>query len=128
MHHAFASGPLLACCPISCVRYQMLYLTARGIGLADGTRQYLASIKQGSDSLPTGPCFLSPSRTLESLHREVRPFDSRVVDLTAPYAEEAETEGAAPPWALAQSDQLHTCILAYVHTYMSHSGRLPRPR
>ena len=58
--------------------YQMLYLTARGIGMAGTTRDYLASIHQGDltekkteSKLPDGPCLLSPSGLIESLTREV---------------------------------------------------------
>ena len=69
--------------------YQMLYLTARGIGMAGTTRDYLASVQQDvlpSDGreaasssavgkhesrLPDGPCLLSPSGLIESLTREV---------------------------------------------------------
>ena len=51
--------------------YQMVYLTARGIGMAGTTREYLASIQQGEHMLPAGPCFLSPSRLIECFTREV---------------------------------------------------------
>ena len=54
----------------------MMYLTARGIGMATTTRDYLTSIEQGAESkqeskLPDGPCLLSPSGLIESLTREV---------------------------------------------------------
>ena len=57
----------------SCVAngYQMLYLTARGIGMATTTREYLESIDQEGCTLPPGPCLLSPSRLLESFTREI---------------------------------------------------------
>lgn len=51
--------------------YQMIYLTARGIGMATTTKEYLASIKQGDDRLPSAPVLLSPTRLIESLTREV---------------------------------------------------------
>jgi len=57
--------------------YQLLYLTARGIGMATTTREYLSSVRQESSggggrlALPPGPCILSPSRLIESLTREV---------------------------------------------------------
>ena len=57
--------------------YQMMYLTARGIGMAGTTRDYLASIQQGDPAskqeskLPDGPCLLSPSGLIESAIREV---------------------------------------------------------
>jgi len=51
--------------------YQMVYLTARGIGMATTTKEYLASIKQGEDMLPPAPVLLSPTRLIESLTREV---------------------------------------------------------
>jgi len=65
--------------------YQMVYLTARGIGMASTTREYLASIKQGEDVLPQGPCLLSPSRLFESLTREVirrNPEEFKIACLT----------------------------------------------
>lgn len=49
----------------------MLYLTARGIGMASTTREYLESIDQDGCTLPPGPCLLSPSRLIESFTREV---------------------------------------------------------
>ena len=69
--------------------YQMIYLTARGIGMATTTRDYLASIQQGEPSkeeskLPEGPCLLSPSGLIESLTREVilkRPEDFKIACL-----------------------------------------------
>ncbi len=55
--------------------YHMLYLTARGIGMAGTTRDYLKSVQQeasGDESrLPDGPVLLSPSGLIESLTREV---------------------------------------------------------
>ena len=52
--------------------YQMVYLTARGIGMAGTTREYLSAVQQGEHTLPAGPCFLSPSRLIECFTREVR--------------------------------------------------------
>ena len=51
--------------------YQMVYLTARGIGMAGTTREYLSAVQQGEHTLPAGPCFLSPSRLIECFTREV---------------------------------------------------------
>eukprot|EP00967_Tisochrysis_lutea_P034965 scaffold41812_cov32-Tisochrysis_lutea.AAC.1 len=51
----------------------MIYLTARGIGMATTTKEYLKSIRQGDDmlALPDAPVLLSPTRLIESLTREV---------------------------------------------------------
>lgn len=51
--------------------YKLLYLSARAIGQARLTREYLKSIKQGDLSLPEGPLLLNPTSLLSAFHREV---------------------------------------------------------
>ncbi|CAB3371054.1 Hypothetical predicted protein [Cloeon dipterum] len=51
--------------------YRLLYLSARAIGQARTTRDYLKSIKQGDLSLPEGPLLLNPTSLISALHREV---------------------------------------------------------
>ena len=52
--------------------YNIIYLTARSVGQADSTRQYLQSIVQENGiRLPEGPVILSPDRTMAALKREV---------------------------------------------------------
>lgn len=52
--------------------YNIIYLTARSVGQADSTRQYLKGISQdGGIKLPHGPVILSPDRTMAALRREV---------------------------------------------------------
>lgn len=51
--------------------YKILYLTARAIGQADTTRDYLKTVVQGDYRLPEGPVIMSPDRLMASLHREV---------------------------------------------------------
>ncbi|XP_076183759.1 phosphatidate phosphatase LPIN isoform X2 [Ptiloglossa arizonensis] len=51
--------------------YKLLYLSARAIGQASVTREYLKSIKQGDLSLPEGPLLLNPTSLISALHREV---------------------------------------------------------
>ena len=51
--------------------YLLLYLSARPIGFAAPTLELLASALDGGHRLPRGPLLLSPSRTLESLDREI---------------------------------------------------------
>ncbi|KAK6454600.1 uncharacterized protein RJT20DRAFT_130780 [Scheffersomyces xylosifermentans] len=52
--------------------YNIIYLTARSVGQADTTRQYLRGIIQGNGvKLPPGPVILSPDRTMAALRREV---------------------------------------------------------
>lgn len=56
---------------ISSNGYNIVYLTARSVGQADFTRQYLAGICQDGVNLPSGPVILSPDRTMAALKREV---------------------------------------------------------
>ncbi|KDR23839.1 phosphatidate phosphatase LPIN2 isoform X2 [Zootermopsis nevadensis] len=51
--------------------YRLLYLSARAIGQARVTREYLRSIKQGDLSLPDGPLLLNPTSLISAFHREV---------------------------------------------------------
>ncbi|EGW33510.1 uncharacterized protein SPAPADRAFT_60856, partial [Spathaspora passalidarum NRRL Y-27907] len=51
--------------------YNIIYLTARSVGQADGTRQYLQGVVQEGIKLPPGPVILSPDRTFAALRREV---------------------------------------------------------
>ncbi|CAD5114933.1 DgyrCDS3963 [Dimorphilus gyrociliatus] len=52
--------------------YKFIYLSARAIGQAHTTRQYLKSIKQiGQHELPDGPLLLSPSSLISAFHKEV---------------------------------------------------------
>lgn len=51
--------------------YNIMYLTARSVGLADTTRSYLAGIDQNNIKLPDGPVILSPDRTFQALKREI---------------------------------------------------------
>jgi phosphatidate phosphatase LPIN len=49
--------------------YKFLYLSARAIGQARVTREYLRSIRQGDICLPDGPLLLSPTSLMSALHR-----------------------------------------------------------
>ena len=49
--------------------YRILYLSARAIGQARITREYLRSVRQGDLSLPDGPLLLNPTSLLSALHR-----------------------------------------------------------
>lgn len=49
--------------------YKLLYLSARAIGQARVTRDYLKSIKQGDLSLPDGPLLLNPTSLISAFHR-----------------------------------------------------------
>ncbi|XP_022202188.2 phosphatidate phosphatase LPIN1 isoform X3 [Nilaparvata lugens] len=51
--------------------YKLLYLSARAIGQARLTRDYLRSIKQEDLSLPEGPILLNPTSLLTAFHTEV---------------------------------------------------------
>ncbi|KAJ2647555.1 lipin Ned1 [Coemansia sp. RSA 1250] len=64
--------------------YEILYLTSRAIGQADGTRYFINNVKQGSYKLPLGPLLLSPDRLFTSFHREVimrRPHEFKMACL-----------------------------------------------
>lgn len=49
--------------------YKLLYLSARAIGQAQTTREYLRSIKQGDLHLPDGPILLNPTSLITAFHR-----------------------------------------------------------
>ncbi|ORY57241.1 Lipin/Ned1/Smp2-domain-containing protein [Pseudomassariella vexata] len=51
--------------------YNIMYLTSRSVGLADGTRTYIYGIVQDGYKLPRGPTILSPDRTVAALRREL---------------------------------------------------------
>lgn len=51
--------------------YRFLYLTARAIGQAGSTRDYLRGVEQDKCQLPEGPVIMSPDRLLAALRREV---------------------------------------------------------
>ena len=51
--------------------YRLLYLTARAIGQATSTRDYLKNVEQDKCQLPDGPVIMSPDRLLAALRREV---------------------------------------------------------
>ncbi|KXJ27671.1 phosphatidate phosphatase LPIN3 [Exaiptasia diaphana] len=51
--------------------YKLLYLSARAIGQAQITRDYLKSVKQDQITLPDGPLLLSPASLIKAFHREV---------------------------------------------------------
>ncbi|XP_076685332.1 phosphatidate phosphatase LPIN isoform X2 [Andrena cerasifolii] len=65
--------------------YKLLYLSARAIGQAKVTREYLKSIKQGDLSLPEGPLLLNPTSLISAFHREViekKPEEFKISCLT----------------------------------------------
>ena len=51
--------------------YHILYLSARAIGQAGITKDYLTTIRQGEVNLPDGPMFLNPTSLVNAFHREV---------------------------------------------------------
>ncbi|XP_060529756.1 phosphatidate phosphatase LPIN3 isoform X2 [Cylas formicarius] len=51
--------------------YKLLYLSARAIGQARITREYLKSIRQGNFGMPDGPILLNPTSLITAFHREV---------------------------------------------------------
>ncbi|KAJ2477320.1 lipin Ned1 [Coemansia sp. RSA 2320] len=64
--------------------YEILYLTSRAIGQADGTRYFITNVKQAGYKLPLGPLLLSPDRLFTSFHREVimkRPHEFKMACL-----------------------------------------------
>jgi phosphatidate phosphatase PAH1 len=65
--------------------YEMLYLTARAIGQADITKNYLQSLDHEGVTLPIGPILMSPDRLFSSLNREViirKPHKFKIACLT----------------------------------------------
>lgn len=64
--------------------YQVLYLSARAIGQATVTRDYIEQLKQGGVSMPGGPVLMSPDGLFESFKREVitrRPDEFKIACL-----------------------------------------------
>ena len=51
--------------------YHMMYLSARAIGQATITKDYLNKVKQLDKSLPDGPLFLNPDSFIHAFKREV---------------------------------------------------------
>lgn len=51
--------------------YEFLYLTARALGQATSTREYLKNVEQNRIQLPDGPVIMSPDRLFAAFHREV---------------------------------------------------------
>ena len=51
--------------------YHIAYLSARSIGHAAVTKDYLKSVNQGAMNLPDGPLLLNPTSLVSALHREV---------------------------------------------------------
>jgi len=51
--------------------YKFVYLSARAIGQAELTRNFLKSIQQGEDKLPEGPMLLSPTSLVKAFQKEV---------------------------------------------------------
>ena len=51
--------------------YKIMYLSARAIGQAAITKDYLNHVRQGEDRLPDGPLFLNPDSLIHAFKREV---------------------------------------------------------
>ena len=51
--------------------YRIMYLSARAIGQATITKDYLHSVKQGDVFLPDGPIFLNPDSLYYAFRREI---------------------------------------------------------
>ena len=51
--------------------YHIAYLSARSIGHAAVTKDYLKSVTQADMNLPDGPLLLNPTSLVSALHREV---------------------------------------------------------
>ena len=64
-------SPVLTLIQIVANNYHILYLSARAIGQAGITKDYLTTIRQGEVNLPDGPMFLNPTSLVNAFHREV---------------------------------------------------------
>merc|ERR1719334_1560892 len=51
--------------------YHIMYLSARALGQASMTKDYLESVRQGEVYLPEGPVFLNPDSLIHAFKREV---------------------------------------------------------
>lgn len=52
-------------------RYKLVFLSSRGVALSDRTRNYLETLKQGTETLPDGPVIVAPDTLTTALYREV---------------------------------------------------------
>eukprot|EP00056_Hartaetosiga_gracilis_P013356 m.220509 g.220509 ORF g.220509 m.220509 type:complete len:556 (+) comp13832_c1_seq6:383-2050(+) len=65
--------------------YHLVYLSSRSISQSTTTKEYLESVQQEGQQLPSGPILLSPSSLFKSFHREVikkRPQEFKIACLT----------------------------------------------
>merc|ERR1719311_791669 len=66
--------------------YHVMYLSARSIGQATSTRDFLFNLDQNGAKLPVGPVIISPDGILPSLFREMivkRPDEFKIACLQA---------------------------------------------
>jgi phosphatidate phosphatase LPIN len=64
--------------------FEVLYLTARGIGQSNVTKSFISNLRQGKYKLPDGPVILSSLRLAESFKVEVidrRPHEFKILAL-----------------------------------------------
>lgn len=65
--------------------YKIVYLSSRAIGQSHYTKNYLASLAQGSRRLPDGPVLLNPTSVLMAFRKEVierKPEEFKIACLT----------------------------------------------
>nr|CAD7575213.1 unnamed protein product [Timema californicum] len=99
--------------------YKLLYLSARAIGQAHLTREYLRSIRQNDLTLPDGPLLLSPTSLINAIHRTMN-IEEEEKDLWMSYFEmmfilEEERD--------VREIEGHDELTEYEEMYVSHKER-----
>lgn len=122
--------------------YQVLYLTARAIGQARGTRDYIYRLRQGNASLPMGPIittpdslfavrqvddgFVSAEKRLQAFNREVirrRPDEFKIQALTD--IQKLFPLTWNPFYAGFGNRETVLVLLACLSPVLMHRGRMP---
>ena len=52
-------------------QYRLVFLSSRGVGMSYRTRNYLETLKQGTETLPDGPVIVAPDTLTTALYREI---------------------------------------------------------
>lgn len=114
--------------------YKFVYLSARAIGQARTTRDYLRSVVQGQIPLPDGPLLLSPTSLISAFHREV--IEKKPEEFKISCLKDIQTLFPSNPFCAGFGNKinvsftithLNEVIICYSHSYcclFDHTGYL----